>query len=125
MMSIAQLCAHGCNAIFTDTAITITLCDIVVLTGTRYTTTGGLQTLDPLPPAIEPIPKSTNAAISGSINAMFHATPAHDTTTIRIDFYHMSCYSPDLSTWRAAIDVDNFTTQPSLTIVATRKYPLA
>jgi hypothetical protein len=49
LLSIAQLCAHGCQAIFTDTAVTITLQDIVVLTGARSTATGGLWTLTPSP----------------------------------------------------------------------------
>jgi hypothetical protein len=34
LMSITQLCAHGCNAFFTDNAVTITLQDTVFLTDT-------------------------------------------------------------------------------------------
>jgi hypothetical protein len=52
--------------------ITITLNDIVILTSTRSSATGGLWTLDPLPASSYPIPHSIKAAINGYINAIFH-----------------------------------------------------
>jgi hypothetical protein len=51
LMSITQLCAHGRKALFTNTAVTITLYNIVVLTGTRSTAIYGCWTLE-TPPAI-------------------------------------------------------------------------
>jgi hypothetical protein len=121
LLSIAQLCAHGCQAIFTDTAVTITLQDIVVLTGARSTATGGLWTLTPSPIPSRLHPRTP--PITGSVNAMFHTTLAHDTIANRIAFYHASCYSPSLSTWCSAIDAGHFTTWPGLTSAAVKKYP--
>jgi hypothetical protein len=40
LISFSQLCAHGCKAIFTNTAVTITLEDTVIITGTQSTATG-------------------------------------------------------------------------------------
>jgi hypothetical protein len=54
---------------------------------------------------------------------MLHTTLAHDTITNRIDFYHVSLFSPSLSTWRQAIDDDHFPTWPGFTSSAFRKYP--
>jgi hypothetical protein len=98
LMSIIQLCAHGYKALFTDTAINITLQDTMILTGTRSTSTGRLWTLIPFPETRHPITQPLNATILGSVNAMFHTTLAHDTISNRIAFYHASCYSPALST---------------------------
>jgi hypothetical protein len=42
-----------------------------------------------------------------------------------IDFYHVSCYSPNLSTWCSAIDAGHFTTWPGPTSAAVRKYQQA
>jgi hypothetical protein len=107
-MSITQLCAHGCKALFTNTVITITLHDTVILSGTQ-----------------DQIPHSLNATITGSVNAMFHTTLAHDTIASMIAFYHASCYWPALSTRCATVDAGQFTTRPGLTAAAVRKYPPA
>jgi hypothetical protein len=34
LLSIAQLCAHGCTSLFTNATVTITLRDTLILTGT-------------------------------------------------------------------------------------------
>jgi hypothetical protein len=121
LLSITQLCGHGCNALFTDNAVTITLHDTVVLTDTRSTATGGLWNLTPLPSTTQ----SFTTTITGSINAMFHTTLAHATIVNIITFYHASCYSPALSTWCTAIKAGHFTTWPGLTSAPVRKYPPA
>jgi ABC-type cobalt transport system substrate-binding protein len=90
-MSITQLCAHGCIALFTNTIIIVTLHDTVKLTGTQSTATDRFWTLTPLPATSHPITQPLNAAITGSINAMFHTTLAHDTIASIITFYHASC----------------------------------
>jgi hypothetical protein len=119
---LGQLCDHGCKSVFTNDCVTITLNDIVLLTGTRSTPTGGLWTLDPIAPtvtlAVEP-----SSPITGSVNAMFHTTLAHDTIANCIAFYHASLFSPSLSTWCQAIDAGYFTTWPGITSSAVHKYP--
>jgi hypothetical protein len=51
LLSIGQLCDHGCKVVFTHNDVTITRDDLVLLTGTRSSATNGLWTLDPLDPA--------------------------------------------------------------------------
>jgi hypothetical protein len=91
LLSISQLCAHGCKAIFTDTAVTITLDDTVIITGTRSTATGGLWTLTPVTPSTIPISHLPDDAFNSSVNAMLHTTLTHDTIANRIAFYHATC----------------------------------
>jgi hypothetical protein len=122
LLSIGQLCDHGCKAVFTNNCITITLNDIVLLTITRSTSTGGLWTLDPIKRTTA-LTVQTPIPITGSVNAMFHTTLAHDIIANRITFYHVSLFSPSLSTWCHAIDAGHFTTWPGLTSSAVRKYP--
>jgi hypothetical protein len=90
LLSISQLCAHGCKAKFTDTVVTITLDDTVIITGTRSTATGGLWTLTPITPSTIPISHFPNNAVNSSVNAMFHMTVAHDTIANRIAYYHVT-----------------------------------
>jgi hypothetical protein len=122
LLSIGQLCDHGCKAVFTNDCITVTRNDIVIITGTRYPSTKGLWTLDPIAPTTTPSIEQSSP-ITGSVNAMFHTTLAHNTIANRIAFYHVSIFSPSLSTWCQAIDASHFTTWPGLTSSAVRKYP--
>jgi hypothetical protein len=122
LLSIGQLCDRGCKALFTHNGVTITRDDLVLLTGTRSDATNGLWTLDPLRPSTTPL-ASSSTPITGSVNAMFHTTLAHDTMTNRIAFYHASLFSPSLSTWCQAIDDGHFPTWPGLTSSAVRKHP--
>jgi hypothetical protein len=122
ILSKGQLYDHGCKAVFTNGRVNITLNDIVLLTGTRSNSTGGLRTLDPILPtatlAVEP-----SSPITDSVNTMFHTTLAHDTIANRIAFYHASLFSPSLSTWCQSIDSKHFMTWPGITSSAVRKYP--
>jgi hypothetical protein len=103
--------------------VTITLRDLVVLTGTISSAAGGLWTLDPLPTSNHLLPPNIPSTITGSVNAMFHTTLTHNTIAARITFYHAILFSPVLSTWCAAIDAGHFTTWPGLTSADARKYP--
>jgi hypothetical protein len=80
-----------------------------------------LWTLTPLTPTTQ----SFTPAITGSVNAMFHTTLAHDAIANRIAFYHASCYSPTLSTWCTAIEAGHFITWTILASAAVTKYPPA
>jgi hypothetical protein len=120
LLSIGQLWGHGCKAVFTHSKVTITRDDLVMLTGTRSIANNGLWTLDPLDPAS---PAAPSTPITGSVNAMFHTTLAHDNIANRIAFYHASLFSPSLSTWCQAINAGHFPSWPGLTSSAVRKYP--
>jgi hypothetical protein len=120
LLSIGQLCDHGCKSVFTHSKVTITRDDLVMLAGTRSIATNGLWTLDPLYPAS---PAAPSNPITGSVNTMLHTTLAHDTIANRIAFYHASLFPPSLSTWCQAIDAGHFPSWPGLTSSAVRKYP--
>jgi hypothetical protein len=122
LLSIGQLCDHGCKTVFTNNCVTVTRNDLVLLTGTRSTSTNGLWTLDPLAPTTTPSVEPSDP-ITGSVNAMFHTTLAHDTIANQIAFYHASLFSPSLSTWCQAIDAGHFKTWSGLTSSGVRKYP--
>jgi hypothetical protein len=107
--------------VFTNDCITITLNNIILLTGNRYTSTGGLWTLDPIKPTTT-LDVQTSIPITVSVNAMFNTTLAHDTIANHIVFYHVSLFSPSLSTWCHPIDAGHFTSWPGLTSSAVRKY---
>jgi hypothetical protein len=122
LLSIGKLCDHGCKAVFTHTGVTLTLDDLVLLTGTISDATNGLWTLDPVRQSTTPLAASSTP-ITGSVNAMFHTTLAHDTIANRIAFYHASLFSPSISTWCRSIDDGHYSTLPGLTSSAVRKYP--
>jgi hypothetical protein len=122
LLSIGQLCDHGCKAVFTNDCVTITRDDLVLLTGTRSSSTNGLWTLDSLGPTTTSS-VTPSGPITSSVNALLHTTLAHDTIANRIAFYHASLFSPSLSTWCQAIDAGHLPTWPGLTSSAVRKYP--
>jgi hypothetical protein len=97
LLSIGQLCNHGCKAVFTNDCVTVTRNDIVLLTGTSPPSTNMLWTLDPIVPTTTPSVEQSSP-ITGSVNTMFHTTLAHDTIANLIAFYHASLFSPSLST---------------------------
>jgi hypothetical protein len=122
LLSIVQLCDPGCKLVFTHGLVTVTLNNIVLRTGNRSTSTGGLWTLDPIAP-IATLAVKPSSPITGSVNAMFNTTLEHYTIANRIAFYHASLFSLSLSTWCQAIDAGHFTTWPGLTSSDVRKYP--
>jgi hypothetical protein len=122
LLSIGQLCDHGCKAVFINDYVTVTRNDIVLLTGTSSTSTNRHWTLNPIAPTTTPSVEPSSL-ITGSVNAIFHTTLAHDTIANRIAFYHASLFSLSLSTWCQAIDAGHFTTWPGITSSAFRKYP--
>jgi hypothetical protein len=122
LLSIGQLCNHGCKAFFTNDCITITRDDLILLTGTKSSSTNGLWTLDSLElTATSSVAPSDT--ITGSVNVMFYTTLAHDTIANRIAFYHASLFSPSLSTWCHTIDAGHFPMWPGLTSSTICKYP--
>jgi hypothetical protein len=122
LLSIRKLCNHGCKAIFTNDCVKITRDDLVLLTGIMFSSTNGFWTLDSLGPTTTSS-FTPSGPITGSVNAMFHTTLAHDTIANRIALYHASLFSPSLSTWCQPIDAGHFPTWTGSTSSAFRKYP--
>jgi hypothetical protein len=131
LISIGQLCDHGCTATFTSKAVTITRNGAPIIQGTRSATTK-LWSIDiSKTHQSEPTIVPTAIANAQSQNIPQHpptsfANTVSPTSTIadRIAFYHASMFSPALSTWCAAIDAGRTTTFPGeLTSALVRRHP--
>jgi hypothetical protein len=130
IVSIGQLCDHGCTATFTATQVQIFHQGCLLLTGHRSIDTNNLWLLQldgilanqdqVLIPARNqgPITTKTNEPTIGTANSM----GANTTIADRIAFYHAAAFSPVISTWCDAIDNGQFTTWPELTSAQVRKH---
>ena len=109
LLSISQLCDHGCTAHFTKDNVSIQSNNKTIITGHRSPTTKLWHI---------PIPTPNTNSLQ-YINSAFRPN-----TTIkeRIAYYHACCFSPALSTWCTAIDAGHFTTWPELTSQLVRQY---
>jgi hypothetical protein len=121
LISIGQLCDHGCSATFDSTQVRIHYQDKIIMTGTRSHVTNHLWILelDDAPisyPSNEP-QDILEPSIGTANNLM-----SYDTIAERIAFYHASLFSPVISTWCDAIDNGHFTTWPELSSAQVRKY---
>jgi hypothetical protein len=115
LISIGQLCDHGCTATFEATRVRIYHHDKVIMVGHRSPTTNNLWLLElegttpkntspsnrpPVPLVLEPSMGTANSLMK------------YDTIAECIAFYHASLFSPVISTWCDAIDAGHFTTWP-------------
>ena len=143
LLSIGQLCDHGCIATFSKDKVIIHRHNRIVLTGYRDPQTGLWRIpIDPLPkiPAATP-PHLTPSEILEEAYESKHGSPsprpfgfdmtkfhransAYQTksNTDLIQFLHAACGSPVPSTWIQAIDNGNFATWPGLTSDLVRKH---
>jgi hypothetical protein len=116
LLSVGQLCDHGCEVHFDANTVTIKHKGETMLTGKRsHNTIGKLWILDPYTPKLEQIIEPVTEYINAALNK--------DTVANRIAFYHASMLSPVLSTWCDAIDAGRFTTWPALTSAQVRRHP--
>ena len=118
LISVGQLCDHGCTASFTDHTATIIYHNQTIITGTRsavdklwYFDLDNCSTPPPQTPVLSKLPLTCNVV--------------NPTTTLadRITYYHAAAFSPVLSTWCEAIDNGHFTTWPELTSALVRRHP--
>jgi hypothetical protein len=104
LLSIGQLCDHGCDAYFEATKVTISHKGKLMLTGKRSPgTIGKLWIFDPYLPPLEPTrspPADNKEVVNGYVNSALN----HDTIANRIAFYHASLFYPVLSTCCDSID---------------------
>jgi hypothetical protein len=110
LISIGQLCDHGCTALFTATTVEISFNSQIILQGNRSHTTK-LWTLD--------LPSAPDPTTPESANAMVH----NPNIAERIAFYHASLFSPAITTWCEPIDAGHLTTWPALTSAQVRRHP--
>jgi hypothetical protein len=126
LISIGQLCDHGCTATFDATRVRIYYQDQIIMTGSRSSDTNHLWILelDGVMPNSNPsnnTPVSAPPALEPTIGTA-HSLMSYDTIAERIAFYHAALFSPVISTWCDAIDNGHFTTWPELTSAQVRKY---
>jgi hypothetical protein len=126
LVSIGQLCDHGCTATFTATQVQIFHQERLILTGHRSRDTNNLWMLQldgmlanhqVLSTQHQELLKTIEPTI-GTANSMV----ANNTIADRIAFYHAAAFSPVISTWCDAIDNGHFTTWPELTLAQVRKH---
>jgi hypothetical protein len=111
LLSVGQLCDHGCTATFTAKDVTITKNAITLLQGQRAVDGLWSVPLASTPPAQPHAPEHhINAAIKSSTMAK------------QIQFLHAACFSPTPSTWIRAINKGHFELWPGLTAKAVHKY---
>jgi hypothetical protein len=97
LLSVRQLCDHGCKAHFDANKVMIRQNGKRMLTGKSSPgTICKLWTLDPYLPTLEQQEKET---VNGYVNAALK----HDNISNRIFFYHASLFSSVLSTWCDAL----------------------
>jgi hypothetical protein len=126
LLSIGQLCDHGCTAEFTSTAVIISKHNNTpVLQG--YRDPIGLwrilmqhkpttqQPAHTIPTTVVPCPGSAH---QHTANSTIDTRTQHEL----IQYLHATCFSPNESTWIQAIKNNHFTTWPLLTETAVLKY---
>jgi hypothetical protein len=97
LISIGQLCGHGCTTHFDAATVTIRFRSQTILTG-RQSPISRLWTLDLPDTTTTPLP-------TPSMNALVH----NPNLAERIAFYHAAMFSPAISTWCDAIDAGHMT----------------
>ena len=106
LLSLGQLCDHGCKAWFDKYRVYIIHNSKIILQGTRNSTTNNLWHMNLPPP-----PEQANAAID------------QPTIAERIKFIHAALFSPTLQTWTNALREGLLTTFPRITTQQIRKFP--
>ena len=112
LISVGQLCDHGCTATFSADSVSVDLHGRAVLHGHRTPATGLWHVSAPTPPATSPLRPPAQ---------LLSAT--HSSIAQRVAFYHAAMFSPTLSTWCAALDAGFLTTWPDLTAAQVRRHP--
>ena len=122
LLSIGQLCDHGCNATFTATTVTITNNNIPIITGFRCPLTK-LWTINLKPQQKSSFVNPIHLAIDNHPIQDSHIALAASTTVAeQVAFMHATLCSPVISTWCDAVDKGYFPTWPNLTSKQIRKH---
>ena len=131
LLSIRQLCDHGCNVKFTKTKCNIYYKNSIILSGPRDPTTE-LWIID-LPVTNNnirtPLQAATNEGesrtpIYNNNTIQMHCNNAYTINTKKelIRFLHAACFSPTKATWIKAINNNQFATWPGINAADVTKY---
>ena len=121
LLSIGQLCDHGCTALFTATHLHIALAGQPLLEGYRSGPYGHwIVHLQPHVPGTTPSPLPAPPVTPSDHMAL--ALLPTSLLTAKIAFYHAAMFSPTWSTWCAAIDAGHLATWPDLTSAQIRRH---
>jgi hypothetical protein len=131
LLSIGQLCDHGCQAVFNASTVNIIKNNKTILQGQRNPTNGMWVIQLPAPakdtfpqqaPALQqPIACSATETTAAAIDApapkqaLACSAIAHKTKADLVAFLHAACFSPATSTFLRAIKAGYFATWPGLT----------
>jgi hypothetical protein len=120
LLSISQLCDHGCVATFNNTEVRITDASAkLVMRGLRDPTTN-LWTI-PLHNPTSPDDHTTDTHMVRPPTAAFSAYHTNNLVD-HVKFLHAACGYPVPSTWIRAIESGHFATWPGLTADLVRKH---
>jgi hypothetical protein len=136
LLSVSQLCDHGCSVSFDSDQVTVTSDERIILTGPGNRT-NGLWTVH-LAPAEQTLPKPwilppQNCTYATQLTTFTAPTELHQvannafatqTKKELVTFLHASCFSPVPSTLPAAIDAGNFSSWPGFTAALVKKHLL-
>jgi hypothetical protein len=117
LISLGQLCDHGCNYVLLDKHYASVIKDgVTSVIGLRNPTNGmWLVNVEPSDgPTLLP---NQHPTYQHQANSAYE----QKTKVQLIDFLHRACFSPPISTWTQAIEKNFFATWPSLTADAVRK----
>jgi hypothetical protein len=132
LLSIGQLCDHGCQAIFNASTVNIIKNHQTVLQGQRNPTNGmwviqlpahdGDAPPTPAPSPNKPIACSTSDQTTNAVlttpapkQAIACSAIEHKTKADLVTFLHAACFSPATSTFLRAVKAGYFATWPGLT----------
>ena len=122
LLSIGQLCDHGCEATFSATTVTILHDNIPIITGFRCPLTK-LWTINLEQQQTSPHITTMQKSIDNHSFTNPHIALAASTTVAeQVAFMHATLCSPVISTWCNAIDKGYFPTWPTLTSKQIRKH---
>jgi hypothetical protein len=110
LISVGQLCDHGCTAHFSAGTVDINHHGHTVLQGTRTPATGLWQ-------VAQDQPSQPQQAHSVQLSA------SNKSVADRVAFYHAAMFSPAITTWCQALDAGFLTTWPDLTSAQVRRHP--
>ncbi|GKY94061.1 hypothetical protein MPSEU_000372700 [Mayamaea pseudoterrestris] len=113
LISIRQLCDDGCSTLFTDTAVTVTKGDKVILAGTPSTDTK-LWTVNMQRPTGSP---------AASVNYALNMYQPLNTVADRVAYVSACLGYPTVSTLCKALDAGRLTTFPAITSAQVKAFP--
>jgi hypothetical protein len=117
LLSIGQLCDAGCEAMFNNNTVTISLQEKPILEGIRDDATG--LWMIPVPINISPGPSCN--VVHGLANQVNAPTKIAELAA----FAHAALFSPALTTFQKAVDQHFLHDFPGLTAKSVRDYPPA